>query len=357
MSTDLMIPEGSIPAYILALAGGNAAAENEAALGGVAAGMPPRIKLSGKQFMLVDAGGDEIAYPPAKLVPGPDGNLYLPVIVLKAKRALSKAWYLEAYNPNAAEFKAPDCASTDGERPDAGVFAPQSDVCATCPQNAFGSGRDQNGNPTKGKACTDNKILAVYVPGYGIYMLKMPPASLKGFGSFVKKLSASNIPLTTVKTFVGFEVSETYPVLTFQFGGFIPEASLPKLAEMAESPEVKDIIGPVPGESSAPAQKALPDTAALLAAEVKRKEAEQTKAANDKAAAEKAAKKAAAEAVERAKKETAKINAAKQATVVDDLDLGLGDAPEQLVVEKPQHHSVTASVGASDDELAAALGL
>ena len=273
MSTEIMIPESSsIPAYILAMSKGGAAAENEAAMQGLSAGMPARIKMNGKDFALVDAGGEEKPYPKASLQAMNDGNLYLPMVILKAKPTISKQWYLEAYNPNATEFKMPDCMSSDGVRPDAGVLDPQSESCATCPQNAFGSGRDQQGNPTKGKACTDNKIMAVLIPKHGIFQLAIKPASLKNFAAYVKKLSASGIPITAVFTYVSFDPAESYPVLIFQFGGFLPESHLPALAEKAESAEVKEIIGvpsvakaalPAPAPAPAPTAPA-PDLGADL---------------------------------------------------------------------------------------------
>lgn len=269
MSTEIMIPESSsIPAYILAMSKGGAAAENEAAMQGLSTGMPPRIKMNGKDFALVDAGGEEKPYPKASLQAMDDGNLYLPMVILKAKPTISKQWYLEAYNPNATEFKMPDCMSSDGVRPDAGVLDPQSESCATCPQNAFGSGRDQQGNPTKGKACTDNKIMAVLIPKHGIFQLAIKPASLKNFAAYVKKLSASGIPITAVFTYVSFDPAESYPVLIFQFGGFLPEAHLPALAEKAESAEVKEIIGvPSAAKAALPAPTApAPDLGADLGA-------------------------------------------------------------------------------------------
>lgn len=267
MSTEIMIPESSsIPAYILAMSKGGAAAENEAAMQGLSTGMPPRIKMNGKDFALVDAGGEEKPYPKASLQAMDDGNLYLPMVILKAKPTISKQWYLEAYNPNATEFKTPDCMSSDGVRPDAGVLDPQSESCATCPQNAFGSGRDQQGNPTKGKACTDNKIMAVLIPKYGIFQLAIKPASLKNFAAYVKKLSASGIPITAVFTYVSFDPAESYPVLIFQFGGFLPEAHLPALAEKAESAEVKEIIGvPSAAKAALPAPAPAPTAPAPTA--------------------------------------------------------------------------------------------
>lgn len=241
MSNDLLIPDAaSVPSYLKNPELARKA--NEEAASGISTGYPARVKLSGKQFTLVDGNGDETPFPPASLVAGPDGNVYLPVIVLRAKKALSKSWYAMAYNPNSDTFQAPDCSSEDSERPDASVSAPQSDTCAACPHNAFCSGKDQNGAPTKGKACADTKILAVHVPGFGVHMLRIPPASLKNFGLFVKQLSANGIPLGTVKTLIGFDLAETYPIMVFKFGGYLPENLIPKLAEMSESIEVCEIV-------------------------------------------------------------------------------------------------------------------
>ncbi|MDY0282400.1 MAG: hypothetical protein RBR35_17775, partial [Salinivirgaceae bacterium] len=160
MTMDLMIPNAAdVPAYLRNPELARQA--NEEAAAGIGTGFPPRIKLNGKAFALVDGNGDETSIPPDKMFAGPD-QMYLPVIVLRAKKALQKTWYATAFNP-AAEPVAPDCFSTDYERPDPSASAPQSELCASCPMNAYGSGKDQAGNPTAGKACADTKVLAVYV--------------------------------------------------------------------------------------------------------------------------------------------------------------------------------------------------
>ena len=335
MSTEIMIPESSsIPAYILAMSKGGAAAENEAAMQGLSAGMPARIKMNGKDFALVDAGGEEKPYPKASLQAMDDGNLYLPMVILKAKPTISKQWYLEAYNPNATEFKMPDCMSSDGVRPDAGVLDPQSESCATCPQNAFGSGRDQQGNPTKGKACTDNKIMAVLIPKYGVFQLAIKPASLKNFAAYVKKLSASGIPITAVFTYVSFDPAESYPVLIFQFGGFLPESHLPALAEKAESAEVKEIIG-VPSAAKAALVRSVQE-------QEQEREQEQEQAAPDLGADLGATPPPA----EKPKGTRGRPKGGVTPVVVPEEELG--PAPEEQAAQ-PE--------GPSDDDLAAALGL
>lgn len=335
MAYEIIIPENAqVPAY--ALLDANAAAANDDASFGTSAGAPPRIKLSGKQFVFINESNEETAYPPGKLVAGPGDNLYLPVVILRAKRAFTKTFYMQAYNPTDDEHAAPDCMSTDGERPVAGVFAQQSELCATCPQNAFGTGKDQNGNPTKGKACTDSKMLAVFVGGFGTYQLKVPPASLKNFGQYVRELTKRNYRVDAVITYVGFDLASDFPVLEFQFGGFVPEKTLPKLAELAASSEVDAIINPMGMVSAAPKALAAP---APQVEEPKDTTAEDAA----KAKAEEAAKKKAEAAAK--KKADAAAKAAASAKAAPSIDLGLDDpAP-------------TAGTAPSDDDLAAALGL
>ena len=353
MSTELMIPEaGNVPAYIR-----NpdlARQANEDAAAGISTGFPPQVKLANGKFALQDGNGDKTPYPQAKLIPGPDGNVYLPVVVLRAKKDLQKKWYASAYNPNATEFKAPDCFSSDGVRPDASVGTPQCDVCANCPLNAFGSGKDQNGNATKGKACSDSKVLAVFVPGFGIHEFDIPPGSLKNWGLYVKQLTSAGIPVGAVKTLVGFDPTVTTSILIFRFGGYIGEDAMPRLAQLAASQEAEEIVGQKPTAAAAakpqPVEKVEttaadlgldePDSAALEAQAKAEKEA--------KAKAEKAAK---AKAEKEAKdKAAAAAAAAAAATAVD--DLGLGDA---ATTEAKQEAPAAATI--SDADLARDLGL
>ena len=370
---DLLIPDRtSIPSYILDPTLAKQA--NDEAAAGISTGMPPRLKLSGKQFTLVDSGGEETPFPAGKMVIGPDENAYLPMVVLRARKPLQKTWYATAFNPG-EEGKSPDCFSTDSERPDPTSLAVQSDLCATCPHNQFGSGTDQNGNATKGKACADSKLLAIFIPGSRktetdpkVYQFKIPPASLKNFGLYVKQLSAAGIPLGTAQTLVGFDPAQTFPVVIFKFGGFLPEASLPKLAEMAALPETEDIIGgftapalpapPVAAKLQAPDPAAdVFDTEKMKAAQAAEAQAKAdaeaaAKSKAEKAAATRAANKKAAEAKAKADAEAA---AAAQGggELLDDLGLDLGSVPAAVAAPAP-----AASPGeVTDDQLMKDLGL
>jgi hypothetical protein len=335
MSNDLMIPEaGNVPAHIL-----NpelASQANEDASGGISTGVPPRIKLAQKSFQLVDGNGEATTYPPAKMVAGPDGNTYLPVIVLRAKRSLTKTWYVSRYIPG-EETSAPDCFSEDAIKPHSSITNPQGDNCETCALNAFGSGVDKDGNATAGKACADTKILAVFVPGFGVHALRIPAGSLKNFGLFVKQLSNAGIPLNRIKTFVGFDLKSEFTSLEFKFGGYLDAKFLPKVDELAQGSEVADIIGGNTSTVPAPQSNAAEEAAA------KKKAAEEA-AAKKKAAEEAAAKKKAAE--EAAAEEAA-------AAANDDLgmDLGLTDAGSAGVDDFGLGLDMDAGAPAVEDDL------
>lgn len=240
MSYEIMIPDvAELPAHILNPELARQA--NEDAAAGVSTGFPPRVKMGGKQFILVDGNGVETPIPMGKLFKGPDDNLYLKAVVLRAKKELQKRWYLEPFDKDKPGVP-PDCFSNDGQRPDASIPAPQCDTCGACPNNAFGSGSNDSGAATAGKACADNKMLAVFLPNQGVHELKITPASLKNWGLYVKALTSRGIPVGNVFTLIGFVNEATFPMFTFQYGGAIPETGVAKLAALAVSPEAEEIV-------------------------------------------------------------------------------------------------------------------
>jgi len=323
MASEIMIPDvAELPAHILNPELARQA--NEDAAFGVSAGFPARIKMAGKTFMLVDGNGEETPIKAGQLFKGPDDNLYLKTVVLRAKKELQKVWYATKYNKD-AEGQAPDCFSNDGVKPDASIAAPQCDVCANCPHNAFGSAVNDSGQATGGKACSDNKILAVFLPNKGPHSLKITPGSLKNWGLYVKALTSRGIPVGNVFTLIGFVNEATYPVLTFQYGGPLPEQAVGKLAELAVSPEVEEIVTQrITAQTSAPVPTKAQGNVASMEVE-KKKKAEAT-----------------AKTKEKAEKEAAQS---------DDLGLGLEDA-------KPAAEpAAQAGAELTDDEIAAELGL
>lgn len=215
-----------------------------------AAGLPqgggfPMIGLKGTRFV-VKADGSETALP----------SLEIGVILISAKPNLDKAYYATKFDPNQSEVKSPDCFSKDGTYPDPTSTLKQHTACAGCPQNQFGSGIDAAGNPSKGKACTDTKMLAIYANG-GVFGFKIPPASLKNFMHYVKETGRRGIDLTCGITLIGFDTNFSFPVLTFQFGGFLAPEQIAKIDALKGSADVADIVGssavPTPAPVAIPA--------------------------------------------------------------------------------------------------------
>ena len=325
MTNSVAVIPDQLPAY---LQGGIEA--NDEALSGLSLGGFPHIKLNGTRFQAVE-GDNEINIP----------LLELPVVVLRAAPGLRKAWYGTKYNPNSSDpGRGPDCFSHDGTKPHGSSPTPQCKTCAACPHNAFGSGKDQDGNPTKGKACSDNKQLAVFsqAPSKAgaenqIFGMKLPPASLKNFAVYVKSLSSKRVPLAAALTMVSFDDAFSYPVLAFKFGGLLNEAQYAKIQEMAHSSDAEDIIA------------ALPDSGAPVAVAAPVPVAEPANAVDDLGLGD------TIEVAPKAKSAT-KAKATPKAEVVE-LDFGLGDvAPAQAApvdVDMPPDED--------DDDLAKQLGL
>lgn len=205
----------------------------------------------------------------------------LQVVVVGVGPNVAKTYYAGAYVSGNTE--APDCASTDGIRPDAGVADPQAATCATCPMNQFGSRVTEAGK--KGKACQDNKRLAV-VPADDIenaifggpMLLRIPPSSFQSFLALEPVLVKHRRPLHTVVLDIGFDPDAEYPLLTFRviakidrhdeaamimehrnstvtesilFGNASGEAALPVLP-VATKPATKAIAKPATARKAAP---------------------------------------------------------------------------------------------------------
>jgi len=91
--------------------------------------------------------------------------------------------------------QAPGCFALGAEPatlvPSSNSPAKQAPTCASCPNNQFGSAR--NG---KGKACKNTRLIAV-MPAHAaddpdnapIWIISIPPASIKSFDSYVHSLS------------------------------------------------------------------------------------------------------------------------------------------------------------------------
>jgi hypothetical protein len=295
MSKDIaIINPADVPAYIVNA--DRAKEMNAEALQGLTFGGQPSIRIRNGKFRLKESGSDDVVLKPSELVDG----MYLPAIIVGVRGPMNKAYYATKFDPNQDEPSTPDCFSFDGKAPDKSVKEPMCSNCAACPQNAFGSGRNQAGQPTKGKACSDSKVMALLYKGT-IYSMKVPPASLKNLATYLRELDRHGIPYPYAVTHISFDEESEYSVLTFRVGRYLPADKLAQAEEFVNSRETYEIMHPVayvPSESKAlpaPAKAAAPaPVEEAKPVEVVEPEAKPApKAVKAKAAAEEPAPKAA----------------------------------------------------------------
>jgi len=229
MSNQIIIPEGTqLPAHLQ-----NRVTDNSSLA--VVDSFLPRVVAKDGHFIIRKDGED-------KHLPLGQG---LGVVIMAASplgKAVAKQFYASAYSPDSdAE---PDCRSANGVVPDPGCLNKQSDTCAACPKNAWGSGVDAQGMPTKGKACSDRKELII-VPNTviegDIYMLSVSPKSLKPLSIYGRELDKHNIPVSGITTTIGFDPADP-KVLKFEFGGFLDAAQDAIIQKRIQSDEVQSHV-------------------------------------------------------------------------------------------------------------------
>lgn len=192
----------------------------------------PRISIKGSRFRINEGGNETVL-----------DSTTLDIVIVGANPKLSKTWYASAWTPEAEPSKA-DCFSLNGVSPHPDSANPQNDLCASCPQNAWGSKVTPQGKEIK--ACADQKRLAVVAaddPEGPVYLLQVTPAALAGLGKFQKELSLRGIPAEIVRTKVSFDTDASFPKLKFDFGGFIDEETQAAVEHLFGSDEVKVITG------------------------------------------------------------------------------------------------------------------
>jgi hypothetical protein len=250
MSNALIPTNIQIPAHLAARVGVPSALA-QSMTGGLSSGNSfPRIGIKGARFRIHEGDTETVLEATT-----------LDVVVVGANPRLSKTWYAKQWTPD-AEPQSPDCFSLDGIGPDSESKDPQNDVCASCPQNAWGSKVTPQGQEIK--ACADLKRLAVVStddPSGPVYLLSVTPAALKGLNQYQKELSVRGIPPEIVKTRISFDTDASFPKLKFAFGGFIEADTQEIVDKLFGSDGVKEVTG----ESARPVA-AVPQIAAPQAA-------------------------------------------------------------------------------------------
>lgn len=231
--TNLIPFNAQVPAH-LANRVGAPSALSQSVMGGISGGGEgyPRISIKASRFRIVEGGQETVL-----------DQVFLDVVIVGANPRLSKTWYAKTWSAD-AEPTSPDCFSLDGVRPHQDSTNPQNDLCASCPQNAWGSKITPQGQQIK--ACADKKRLAVVAaddPSGPIYLLEVTPAALKGLAQFQKELNMRGIPLEVVRTKVTFDTDASFPKLKFGFGGYIDEQTQGIVDQLFGTDSVKEITG------------------------------------------------------------------------------------------------------------------
>jgi len=241
MSTALIPANIQVPAHLAGRIGTPSALAQSMA-GGLGGGeMYPRISIKGARFRIVEGDTETVL-----------DSTTLDVVIVGANPRVSKTWYAKQWTPD-SEPSAPDCFSLDGIGPDPQSTAPQNDLCASCPQNAWGSKITPQGKQIK--ACADKKRLAVVAaddPEGPVYLLEVTPAALAGLNQYQKELSHRGIPPEIVKTRVSFDTNASFPKLAFGLGGFL-EADVQQVVDgLFGAASVREITGEIPRVQQVP---------------------------------------------------------------------------------------------------------
>lgn len=199
----------------------------------------PRVSLKGSKFRFI-VDGEEISRTA--------DSIHVVIIGVEPERAMCKTWYKDGYQPDSSD--PPDCSSSDGVRPDPWVATPQSDLCAKCEKNAWGSAKSMSGG--KAKACRDSKRLIIAVgkelaadpKECTLYILNVTVVSLKSLSQYGKLLVANRVPMAAAITTISFDEDADHPKLEFEFKGVLKEKMGKAALARAALKEWKEFSGP-----------------------------------------------------------------------------------------------------------------
>lgn len=203
--------------------------------GGAGGGGGKRISIKGGVFRLL-VGGKEVAAIDER---------YLDVIIVNAAPKIGRTFYMKAYDGEAPA--APDCWSADGEKPDASAENPQSDRCATCPQNVKGSGMGES------RACRFSQRLAVVLADNvegDVMQLQLPATSIFGqeegdkrpLQAYARYLAAQNVSPEMLVTRMQFDTKATAPKLFFKPARWVTEEEYEAVVRQGQTEDAKRAI-------------------------------------------------------------------------------------------------------------------
>jgi len=132
------------------------------------------------------------------------------------------AWWEGKYDPG--QTGPPQCSSLDGHRPDMMSEKPQSKLCKECEMNQFGTGINQDGTSSKGKACKNMKRIHILI-GEGIlpYRLTTSATSITPIELYISLMTNEGYPYQVVKTEFSLIPKDTYSTLVMKKVGVIDD--------------------------------------------------------------------------------------------------------------------------------------
>lgn len=249
----------------------------------------PSLSIKGKVFTLVQDNERKVLTKPDD----PDEVLQSVNAAVLRINIHAKTYYAKRYSEDESEGARPDCYSFDGQVPSPHAPNKQSEKCAVCPHNQWGS-RISDDNTGKGKACADNARVAIADANHldKPMLLRVPPASLRPLKDALKMVKQRGLQYNEVIYKIGFDKEAPSPKLTFKPVGVLGDAEYSKACEMFEGEIVRAIVGADEDASHAVAALPAPDAedtdelnAALVARDATRKAATAKPAAPEKAPA------------------------------------------------------------------------
>jgi len=202
-------------------------------LGGGSFGTTRRISLKGGKFRNL-VNGDQVSV---------SNNDTLNVVIIDAA-PVSRTFYEGEYNPEVVT--APTCWSSDTDKPDDNVDAPQASRCADCEQNVKGSGKGES------RACRYSQKIAVSLEEDmdNVYQMQLPATSIFGdtkegkmpMQAYARFLKAHNTPVIAVVTEMKFDENSSVPKLFFSPSRPLEEVELIKAVASVESDATKNAI-------------------------------------------------------------------------------------------------------------------
>lgn len=141
------------------------------------------------------------------------------VVILNASPGISKTFYIDPYSEG--NNAPPDCASINGVVPNPASPRKQSETCAACPQNVWGSRVTPAGKSAK--ACQDNKRLVIVplqdIPNEsygGPLLLRVPPTSLQDLAQYGDKMFQQGYASYMYGTKISFDLESPHPKFKFE---------------------------------------------------------------------------------------------------------------------------------------------